>query len=272
MSDNDKSKILERRMTDNRRTNSISLGQLWEAIVTYREAPAELMAFLLYLILPDQSSEANFKFLMQSIGFRMPGLPTTLAEYDQLIESKLFKVHRSRLLSGSRATPGRDLYEQTRDDALSEIITSDPGMFMRRAKSLSETAELMLTAAQMMLSGGGQIQIDTGHVIEVPGLELNASLTSVRTLVDTSNSLFEQVSRELVDFKEHQREEERESQRELEGVDNDILIAIYALEQMNWSPAEVKKRLGVAVVQDEKTQEIQMRKVQGQYVIADVED
>lgn len=128
-----------------------------------------------------------------------------------------------------------------------------------------------MNVVQMMLSGGGFLPLGGGGFLEVPALQLRGDMKTVKALVSTSNSLFTQVAEEIVEFDSRQKQRDREMQKGLDEADGDYMMAIFAAQEMKWTPAQIKNRLGIAIVEDANTEEIELKKVEGKYVVQDDE-
>lgn len=265
-----KSRLIKKREEDARPLNRLTMGALWRAIIMYRKNPRGMILFLLYLLIPEDDMKEHHRFLMQAVGTAWTGIEE---EYLQFTKVLAFKATKDRILADLGYTQGTGvaLFNQARDDALKEIVSSDPHMFLRRARALSRSAEVMMNVVQMMLSGGGFLPLGGGGFLEVPALQLRGDMKTVKALVSTSNSLFTQVAEEIVEFDSRQKQRDREMQKGLDEADGDYMMAIFAAQEMKWTPAQIKNRLGIAIVEDANTEEIELKKVEGKYVVQDDE-
>lgn len=260
--------LLEARKKDSRPLNPLTVGQLWQAMLLFRSQPEHLIMFLLHLLLPDQDLNDRYKFLASTIAFSMPSVPKTPMDYQRYAMEQDFSGLQRGVVGSkdkSDATPlggGRRALQKAQDDALKEIVATDPEAFVRRARTLSNTAEYMLTVVDLMLSGGGIIELPNGSSMQVPALELGNSVGTVRELINASNSLFEQVRAELGVFEKEQSERENEQRAESLKLDPEYMIAAFALDVLGWSEEKVRQRLGFDVKQEASSTEYLISRVE----------
>ena len=242
--------LLKQRKADKTPLVRLTRGQLFSLLVRMRFDPVRLLVMLVRSLLPKQSIEQEFQFIAATLSGYVDGVPmdpATYAEFSKHFDSFAKELGLDQTLAGS----GMDTLRAAHDDAMRAIISSDPQMFLRRAQNISITAESLLAMSQLMMKGGGMMETDDGRYIEVPALELGSGISTVKALIESSNSLFHQVREEIRQFEENAEEKKREQERELDGTNDLELLAAYALDVMKWEPEQVEKRLGVRLVEDE---------------------